>query len=136
MRTLSQAAQAAKAIRAELKKRSISAKVTSKVYSMGSSVDVTITQDLEPKTAAEVKDFCGQYQQGHFDGMTDMYEYSNGNDNLPQAKFVFVRIEYTDERVAAAKELAESYGRTGYEADEHSWRILNGSDQLSDQFWA
>jgi len=52
---------------------------------MGDSVHITWT---DGPTEAEVKEYSGKYQYGHFDGMTDMYEYSNRIDNLPQSKYV------------------------------------------------
>ena len=67
MRT--QAAQAAQAIRKHLKAINVPAKVTSKTYSMGNSVNVSV-RDLPAATLQAVRDFCDQYQQGHFDGKT------------------------------------------------------------------
>lgn len=71
MRTLSEAAKAAALIRKHLKKHNIKASVTSDNYSMGSSVDVTIKQDTLPAMVQDIKNYCAQYQYGHFDGMTD-----------------------------------------------------------------
>lgn len=82
-------AQAAKAIRNQLKSIGLAARVRSSSYSMGNSVDVEIT-DQQPKVAALVKQLCNRYQYGHFDGMTDSYEYSNKREGLPQVQFVHV----------------------------------------------
>lgn len=95
-RELSEQAQAAKLIRAELKKHGIKARVRSSSASMTSSVDVYLTDEL-PATVAQVEEFCGKFQEGHFDGMTDCYEYSNTRSDLPQAKFVFVHNDLSEE---------------------------------------
>jgi hypothetical protein len=81
-------AQAAAMIKAYCKKQGIQCKASSEIYSMGSSVRVEV-EDLPPAKMAELKAYAGQFQYGHFNGMEDIYEYSNRQD-LPQAKFVFV----------------------------------------------
>ena len=91
----SEHATAAKEIRKELKKNGIKARVTCSSYSMGSSVNVRINNEL-PATIAAIKLFADRYQYGHFNGMEDIYEYSNVSD-LPQVKFVFVQNSYSDE---------------------------------------
>ena len=101
-----QAAQAAKIIRQELKKHAIKGRVTSENYSGGSSINVKLENQL-PKTLELVKEFCSKFQYGHFDGMTDMYEHSNSNDDLPQVKHVFVDNELSDELLIEAWEWAK-----------------------------
>ncbi len=89
--------QAAALIRKELKKNGIPASVSSKSYSMGDSVNVLLTENPLPATVKKVEEFTAQYQYGHFDGMTDMYEISNNNNDIPQTKHLFVNTEYSDE---------------------------------------
>ena len=60
--------------------------VTSDTYSMGNSVDVTC-EDLPPFIAEKVRGIIAKYQMGKFNGMTDCYEFTNRNDNLPQVKY-------------------------------------------------
>lgn len=93
--TISTRAAAAKAIRNELKKNGIKARVTCKSYSGGDSVRVSVSNQA-PWVMAKINDFCNQYQMGHFNGMEDIYEYSNTSD-LPQVKFVFVDNNFSDE---------------------------------------
>ena len=104
--TKSNHAAAAQMIRAELKKNGIRATVKSRVYSGGSSVDVKIQQDVCPATRKQVEAFANRFQYGHFDGMTDSYEYSNRDESLPQVRFVFVTVDYSDEIIEAAKAYA------------------------------
>ena len=119
-------ALAAAAIRNELKKNGIAARVTSDSASMTSSVRVLILQDVSPATRREVEIFAGRFQYGHFDGMTDSYDVSNRDDSIPQVKFVFVEVKYSDEIQKAARDYIAN-GRTDYEADRMTWQVLNGS---------
>ena len=98
---ISHHAAAAKAIRAELKKHGVAGTVRASSYSGGSSVTVTLTDEL-PATVDAVRAFAGQFQYGHFDGMTDGYEYSNSRDDIPQVRFVFVQNEISEARLASA----------------------------------
>lgn len=113
-RELSNSAKVAKAIRTELKKHGIPASVTSENYSGGNSVNVRVT-DIPPTTLAKIKAFCAQFEYGHFDGMTDCYNYSNRRDDIPQTKYLFVNCEYSDD----IEQLAWDYVRenfAGYDA--------------------
>ncbi len=139
--TISTHAAAAKAIRTELKKNNIAARVTCQSYSGGDSVRVA-TVDLPPHTVDAIKTFAEQYQQGHFNGMEDIYEYSNNNDDLPQVKFVFINNEYSQEtKQAAWDELRERLqGMDRYPADINDvheydatsrlYRYMNGSQDF------
>jgi hypothetical protein len=59
--------------------------VTSESYSMGSSVNIIWTDGV---TTEQVYKLVKQFQYGHFDGMQDLYEYSNSRDDIPQVKYV------------------------------------------------
>lgn len=83
-------AAAARAIRNELKAHGISGSVRSRTFAGGTSVDVRITEDVLPATLQQIKAFAKQYQYGHFDGMTDCYNYDNDRPDLPQVKYVSV----------------------------------------------
>ena len=75
--------------------------VRSDNFANGDSVD--IEWNLGP-TTDEIEKFSRQYQYGHFDGMIDMYEYSNTRKDIPQAKFVMTRREFkNDEEFANDK---------------------------------
>jgi hypothetical protein len=88
-------AAAAQAIRTALKSTGLRCRVTSHCFFMGDAVDVTIF-DARPELMALVQKLCRRYQEGHFDGMTDCYEYSNTNSDLPQVKFVHVINDVSD----------------------------------------
>jgi len=146
-------AKAAAEIRKYLKEKGIPAKVTSQSASMTSSVRIKVS-DLHPDIFEEIEQHCMQYQYGHFDGMQDLYEYSNARNDIPQVKFVFVNNFYSDE----LRQLAWNYIRStchgadicpekvsdltysdqvfNDQATRIIWRLLNGSmDDLSKNFW-
>lgn len=98
-------AQAAAAIRKVLKAEYPDEKfsVTSDSFAGGTAVRIeigkripTIDGFVVDKSTPEyamrqrVQELVAPYQYGHFDGMYDIYEYSNRNDNLPQVKYVQV----------------------------------------------
>lgn len=130
MKTLTTAAQAAKLIRQELKAKfpHVSFSVRSRNFAGGDAVDISYTNGIPTK---EIDAVVSKYQEGHFDGMTDMYEYDNMRKDIPQAKYVHVQREITPEVRAAVKaEIAADYGFKDAN-DEKEWREKCGmwSDQ-------
>lgn len=89
----SEAARCAKKIKKVLKEKYPSTKfrVKSEVYSGGDSVRVY--WDFGP-TTQEIDKIIGEYQEGDFDGMEDMYNYRKYDDNKPRAKYVFSIRQY------------------------------------------
>lgn len=80
-------AEAAKMIRKELKQAFPSTKfsVKSKTYAGGSSVDVSWENG---PTQASVRLIVIKYQYGHFNPMTDCFEFTNSGDDIPQVMYV------------------------------------------------
>jgi len=130
----SEQAQAAQAIRKELKAHGIKASVTSASGSMTSSVRVQLADLVAPWTLKAIEKFANRYQMGHFDGMVDMYEYSNTNDDLPQVKFVFVSNGGDDSDKQRAYEYLLN-GFVGYEGKparyEDAAQMQGASDWVS-----
>ena len=125
MRELTEAAKAAKAIKAELKKAfpSIKFSVRSSNFSMGNSVDIGWTNGPPDKAVEEITD---KYEYGHFDGMIDLYKYSNVREDIPQAKYVFARRTLTDEIRATKKaEIAKEFGIEDPENEEEWYKIFH-----------
>jgi hypothetical protein len=110
-KTLSSHAAAAAAIRAELKALFPDTKfsVTSESFSMGNAVRVHWTDG----PGVQVIEFViGKYQYGHFDVMTDYYEYSNHRDDIPQAKYVTTERRRSIEAMRAlAAEVGKEWGK-------------------------
>lgn len=91
-----ESAKAAALLRAEIKKAfpGLKFRCTSETYSGGSSIRVSYED--QPKEVHEaINGLADKYQYGHFNGMEDLYEYSNVLD-LPQAKYVFVENDMSD----------------------------------------
>jgi len=97
MKTLSDHAHAAKLIRQQLKVWGIKASVCSESYAGGSSVSVNMI-DQAKEVSEKVEAFVNQFAFGHFDGMNDIYEFTNRRDDIPQVKFTFVRNEASEGR--------------------------------------
>jgi hypothetical protein len=89
MKTLTQAAQAAKLARRELKEKypEIKFRITSHNYSMGSTVNIGWNNG---PTENAINQIVIKYQYGKFNGMDDSYDYTNVMPNIPQVKHVFV----------------------------------------------
>lgn len=143
-----QSALAAALIRKELKAAGIKASVTSKNYSGGDSVDVTMV-DQTPDARKLAETICNKYQYGHFDGMNDIYEYSNTRKDIPQTKYLFVRNEMSEDmKQRVYDHLRAGWGggealpalyndgcNVRFQGDWASslvWRLFNGS---TEGFW-
>ena len=89
-------AKAAKMIKAELKKAFPKTvfSVRSKGFAGGDAVHIDWT---DGPTNDQVRNITDKYQYGHFDGMQDLYEYSNNRTDIPQAKYVQVRRDISDQ---------------------------------------
>jgi hypothetical protein len=96
MKTLTQSAQAAKAIKQELKQAypNIKFSVVSDNYSMGDSVRINWTDGPTEKQVSSITD---KYQYGSFNGMEDIYETTNRREDLPQSKYVQCSRSRSDE---------------------------------------
>jgi hypothetical protein len=96
---------AAKEIRKQLKRAFPDTKFS--VRTDGGAI--RINWNNGPTTQA-VNDITKCYEYGHFNGMEDIYEYSNVDKNIPQVKFVMTQRDIDDEIILArAKLLANKY---------------------------
>ena len=93
---ISEHAKAAKMIRKVLKEKFSNTrfKVRSSIYSGGDSVDISW---VDGPSEDEVDRIVGKYQEGHFDGMEDLYKYDNKIEGIPQVTFVQCQRELSDE---------------------------------------
>lgn len=128
---LSSHAQAAKAIRADLKKSFPGVKFS--VECVQSSNVVNIHYEDGP-THEQVESVTSKYAKGHFDGQTDSYEYSNRRTDIPQIDYVFVHrgiskliyAESFDELQMSS--FAYLNNDKGWEAHRHVREILSDAD--------
>jgi len=110
-------AETAKAIRKELKTNfpGIKFRVRSESFSMGDAVNISWTDGPNRESVEKVVD---KYQYGHFDGMTDSYNYSNSRKDIPQVKFVQCQRDTSPEKFEAIKnELVKNFGIENPEKD-------------------
>lgn len=127
-REISNQAAAAKAIRKYLKDRGLKARVRSDSFSGGDSVDAVIYEDIAPEVRKEIVAEVGKYQYGHFDGSIDLYEYSNKRSDIPQAKYVNVRVEYSARLKAdAALYVSRIGGIREFDRDLYAYRAITGA---------
>ncbi len=113
-RELSTHAAAAKAIRTDLKRHfpNTRFKVRADSFAGGDAVDISWTDGPHPDA---VKSITHRYQVGHFDGMTDCYEYSNRRADLPQVSYVMERRSFS---VAVTESVLEDVNRLyGYDLE-------------------
>jgi hypothetical protein len=124
MKTLSTHAEAAKAIRNELKQKFplIKFSVKSRSFAGGDSIDINW---IDGPSREMVVKITGKYQYGNFDGMTDCYNYSNTRNDIPQVKYVFERREVSEKIMQDEFEKCkESYA---------GWENLSSLDECSQE---
>jgi len=82
-------AQAAAQIKAKLKNIGVKAQVKS--FQAAGCNGVYVYCDLADKAHSDdIEAAAKVHQYGHFNGMEDLYEFSNIDDNIPQVMFVNV----------------------------------------------
>jgi hypothetical protein len=95
-RPMSQQAQVAKRIKSFCKDLGVKCSAKSDSFSMGDSVTATV-YDQPPEMLEKITEFAESHQYGNFNGMEDIYEYSNERGDIPQSKYVHVDNNYSDE---------------------------------------
>lgn len=128
---MTNAAQCAKEIRVELKKAfpQIKFTVRSSNFAGGNAVDIRYENGVPVKDIEKITD---KYQYGHFNGMEDIYEYSNNREDIAQAKYIMVQREISQEiREAVKQEVAKKFGIVD-SSDEQEWQKVfrSWSDQV------
>ena len=155
-RELTQAAQCAKKIRLHMKQAGIKCTIKSSNYSMGNSVSVTVFNQ-PPETMKKLNKNLSIYEYGHFDGMTDSYEYSNRRDDIPQTKYLHINNDISDDLRQAAWAYLRKHaaGADQYPAAINDvprsariweqwatdlvWHLVSGTcglDEMAKEFWA
>lgn len=124
----------AKNIRTELKKAfpGIKFSVTSETYSGGDSIDIGWT--LGP-TTAEVEKITGKYQEGHFDGMEDIYNTDRENVFAPLfggAKYVSENRHEGEAYAVIGNTICARYGITPPADGQSFWNVTDKEGQPED----
>jgi len=102
-------AEVAQTIRKELKEKfpDIKFSVRSECFAGWDSVDIYYTNGVPED---EIRKLVNKYESGHFDGMTDCYNYYLNRD-YPTVKFVMVNRKITDDiREKTKIDIAKRYG--------------------------
>lgn len=125
------AAHGAKNIRHELKRAfpGIKFSVRSETFSGGDSID--ISWDLGP-TSKEVEAITGKYQEGHFNGMEDIYESDRNNiwpDLFGGAKYVHTRRSEGQSLNLVAAAFCDLQHITKPADGKTWWNIYTGDDR-------
>jgi hypothetical protein len=113
--------KAAQLIRKDLKAAfpTVKFSVTSKNYTGGDSIRVSY---IDGPKIDEIREVVNKYELGHFNGMEDIYEYSNKNPKIPQTKHVFVDRDMSDKtRAALARIVEERYSGIDGEIDDNKY---------------
>jgi len=111
---------AAKLIRKELKAAfpGVVFSITSRSFAGGNDVQIDWT---DGPTFDTVMKIAGKYEYGHFNGMEDIYEYSNSRDDIPQVKFVMAQREFSETaRENAKNKIMKDRGLNDFE-DKTVW---------------
>jgi hypothetical protein len=96
MKNKTQVAQASQQIKKILKKEFPKTKfsVKSSNYSMGDSINISWIDGVAER---KVEKLICRYQYGNFNGMEDIYEYTNRREDIPQTKYLFCNRKISDE---------------------------------------
>jgi len=116
---LTGAAACADAIRAELKEvfKGVKFSVKSDTFANGDAVRISWS---DGPTTKEVDRITGKYSGGYFDGMQDMYIYTNNSD-LPTAKYITTSRNMSEETSAILKPIAEQIYNDLKQFDEYPY---------------
>ena len=111
-------AQVGQAIRKELKTAFPGMTFRVKKGSGGDSVRIAW---VDGPTMREVERLVGRYEMGHFNGMTDSYEYTNRDNTIPQVRFIFTDRDMSEEsRQAIIAHVNQRHG-TSLEWNGYMW---------------
>lgn len=124
-RRTTDAAEAAKEIRQVLKMAFPGQKfeVKSKNYSGGDSINISY---VNGPTRKEVERYVRDFEYGQFDGMTDMYNMTNVNKNIPQVKYLFVNRRMSSQlEKYLREELADYYNNWDDLPEYQKYRLMN-----------
>jgi hypothetical protein len=127
------AAQTATAIRRELKTAFPLTKfrVTSDNFSGGNAVRINW---VDGPTYDEVSRLTVKYEYGRFDGMWDLYEYTNVRDDIPQVKYVTHHRQMSDRARRHCE--ARTHGQDTDAAHRLFWGMSMAHVPTSDADWA
>lgn len=102
--------------------------VVSESFSMGNAIQISW---IDGPTLNDVEKITSKYQEGHFNGMEDIYEYDRENvwaDVFGSAKYVSESREYSEAAKKKADEEFQDHDSIAYELDRKKWQWLAKQD--------
>jgi len=122
-------AQVAKLLKQKGKELGLTLSAKSQRFAGGNSVDVDVSKGSD-QAIKDLKDYSEQFQYGKFDCMTDYYDITNYNENIPQTKYLSIR----DERASTILQgLGKEYWDNSYTINgkEYSWyQFVNQAKEI------
>lgn len=130
MRKISEYAQVAKLLKKKAKELGINVtRSRSKSFAGGDSVSLRFDSGSDD-AVKQLEDYSHQFKQGHFDGMSDIYEYSNSRDDVPQTKYLFLEDDRADKILGDLAHYKTSWFANGEEVNfaQFMYRLREQSD--------
>jgi len=106
---VSKQAQVAKLLKQKGKELGLTLSAKSQSFAGGNSVDVDVSKGSD-QAIKDLNDYSKQFVYGKFDGMTDYYDITNYNENIPQTKYLSIR----DERAQNILNALDQYWEHSY----------------------
>jgi hypothetical protein len=107
---ISKYAQVAKLLKQKGKELGLTLSAKSQSFAGGNSVDVDVSKGSD-QAIKDLNDYSKQFVYGKFDGMTDYYDITNWNENIPQTKYLFIKMK---EPILFCKGLNKEYWDYSY----------------------
>jgi len=130
MKQLSNQAQVAKLLKKKAQELGITVKsCKSSSFAGGDSVHLRFIAGSDD-AVKQLNDYSHQFKQGHFDGMSDIYEYSNNRDDIPQTKYLFLNDDRADNILGDLAHYKTSWFANGEEVNfaQFMYRLRDQSD--------
>ena len=134
MKELSRVAKVSKAIRQDLKAMGIKAKVQSSSSSWSDAVRVYLSNE-RPEVVDKVNKLVCKYKAGYFDGMNDIYEYTNNNDL--SVEYIFVENIIDNSIRDKAEQYLRDKGWSDDAVNDNLYSVLRGcyQEMIYKPFW-
>ena len=134
MKELSRVAKVSKAIRQDLKAMGIKAKVQSSSGTWSDAIRVYLSNE-RPEVVDKVNKMVCKYKAGYFDGMNDIYEYTNKNDL--SVEYIFVENIIDNSIRDKAEQYLRDKGWSDDAVNDNLYKVLRGcyQEMIYKPFW-
>lgn len=134
MKELSRVARVSKAIRQDLKALRIKASVKSSSGTWTDVVRIYLSNE-RPEVVDKVNKMVAKYKAGYFDGMNDIYEYTNNGDMA--VEYIFVENKIDEDIWDKAKRYLKDKGYSDEMIENDLFKVVRGCYQeiVYKPFW-